>query len=256
MRTDFVVTVYMDKSDVTDWIRSVEISQMDSINRRFVLYFNAWHSFDESNRWDIFGSYDTANPRDEILIRNGIVPTDRPRRVLVSGGARPQMPTIVAEGYEYVWLVKRRGPKETIIAVPGWGNVVEDVTKAIEEAREEVGAYRVWTGCSTLHRMVYKLARAAGVRVSIKIPDYPMVPYVVPKELSYWKEIERLTDPYAPHRYYARSTNTLVIADKQAQIMGAGNKMTIPADIVESLQAIPRTTKRVRRVIASRPPWR
>ena len=134
--------------------------------------------------------------------------------------------------------------------------MIEDVTKAIEEAGEEVGAYRVWTGCYSLHRMIYKLARAAGVRVSVKIPDYPMVAYAVPKDLSYWKEIERLTDPYAPHRYYVRSTNTLVIADKQDQIMGAANKMTISDDIVESLRAIPRTTKRVRRVIASRPPWR
>jgi hypothetical protein len=253
---DFFITVYMDQSDVTDWIRSVEISQLDAINRRFLLKFNAWHSFDPTNRWDIFGSYDSANPRDEILIRKGVVPSDRPRRVLVSGGRLPQVPTITAEGFEYVWLAKRRGPRETIIMVPGWGNVVEDVTRAIDESQEEVATYRVWTGCSTLRQAVFKLARAAGVRVAIQIPDYPMVPYAVPKENSYWKEIERLTDPYAPHRYYVRSTNTLVIADKQDQIMGAANKMTIPGDIVESLQAIPRTTKRVRRIIASRPPWR
>lgn len=253
---EFVITVYMDQSDVTKWIRSVDITQLDSVNRRFVLRFNAWNSFDSTNRWDIFGSYDPSNPRDEVLIRNGIIPTDRPRMVAVAGGDEPAMPTITAEGFEWVWLAKRKGPRETIIMVPSHGNVIEDVTKAIEEAQREVGTYRVWTGCTTLHTAIHKLARAAGVNVSVRIPNYDLVPYVVPMENSYWQEIERLTDPYVPHRYYARPTNTLVIADKQDQIMGAGNKMILSGDVIQSLQARPKTTKRVRRVIASVPPWR
>ena len=170
MIDEFFITVYMDKSDVTKWVRSVEVTQMDSINRRFILKFNAWHSFTSTNRWDIFGSYSSSNPRQEILIRNGIVPADRPRVVTVAGGATPQMPTIVAEGYEYVWLAKRRGPRDTIIMVPSTGDTYDDVRQAIEEAREEVGTYRVWTGCSTLHEAVKKLARAAGLNVSIRIP--------------------------------------------------------------------------------------
>ena len=252
---EFGIRVYMDKSDVTNWIRSVTVTQMNSVDRKFVLVFNAWHSFGPSNRWDIFGSYDPANPRQEILIRNGIIPEDRPKTVSVAGVTTPQVPTITAEGYEYVWLAKRKGPRDTIIMVPAWGNVIEDVTKAIEQADAEVGTYRVWPGCYSLHRAVYKLARAAGLRVSIRIPDYDMVPYVVPLKNSYWREIMRLTDPYAPHRYYVRSTNTLVIADKRDAIMGAGNKLTIPGDAINHLVARPTKRRRLRRVIASSPPW-
>ena len=85
--------------------------------------------------------------------------------------------------------------------------------------------------------------------MTITIPDYPLKPYVVPKENSYWQEIMRLTDPYAPHRYYVRSLNRLVIADTQDKIMGAGNKLVIPGDIVDNLAATPVFTKRIRRVI-------
>jgi len=253
---DFVITVYMDKSDVTKWIRSVEITQMDSVNRRFVLKFNAWHSFTPANRWDIFGSYDPVNPRQEILIRNGVIPEDRPRTISIGDAGTAKMPTVTATGYEAVWLAKRKGPRETIIMVPGWRNVIADVTKAIEEYDGEVGTYRVWTGCYSLHRAVQKLARAAGINVSVKIPDYTMVPYVVPPENSYWREITKLTDPYSPHKYYVRSTNTLVIADKEDAIMGAGSKLILTGDVIGPLTARPKMTRRVRRVIASRPPWR
>jgi hypothetical protein len=253
---DLVITVYMDNSDVTKWVRSVEVTQMDSINRKFVLKFNAWSSFGSTNRWDIFGSVNSSNPRAEVLIRNGIIPSDRPRSVSVSGGTNPQVPTITATGYEYVWLAKRRGPRDTIIMVPSFSNVSDDVRRAIEESREEVGTYRVWTGCNTLHEAVKKLGRAAGLNVSVRIPDYPMVPYVVPKKHSFWREITNLTDPYVPHKYYVRSTNTLVVADKQDAIMGAGNKLILTGDVIDRFSASPTNTKRVRRVIASRPPWR
>jgi hypothetical protein len=253
---EFVITVYMDQSDVTNWIRSVTVSQLNAVDRKFTLVFNAWHSFGPSNRWDIFGSYDPANPRQEILIRNGIIPEDRPKTVSIAGGETAVMPTITAEGYEFVWMAKRRGPRDTIIMVPTWGNIVEDVTKAIEESRTEVAVYRVWPGCYSLHVAVKKLARAAGLNLSIRIPNYDMVPYVVPMKNSYWQEIMRLTDPFAPHRYYVRSTNTLVIADKQDAIMGAGNKLVIPGDVIKSLVARPTKKRRLRRVVATVPPWR
>jgi hypothetical protein len=243
---DFVVIVYMDQRDVTPWVRSVSINQNDAVSRHFVLEFNTWHNFDESSRWDIFGSYDPAYPRQEILIRSGIIPNDRKRAVNVSAGA---VPTVTAEGYEKIWLAKRRGPTKTIIFVPGWGKVNEQVVTAIEAYGKEVGLYRVWHGTPTMHSAVQKLARAAGIRVSLTIPDYPIKAFVVPKESSYWQEIMRLTDPYAPHRYYLRAQNRLVIADKQDEIMGAHNKLIIPAGIVDKLNATPVITKRVRRVI-------
>lgn len=243
---DFRITVYMDRRDVTPWIRSVEFNQNDAVSRHFRLEFNTWHEFDESNRWDIFGTYDPAEPRQELLIRSGIIPNDRKIAVNVTKG---RVPKVTAEGYEQIWLAKRRGPTKTIIFAPGWSKVNEQVAQAIEDYGKEVGGYRVWNGTPTMHRCVFKLARAAGIRVSLTIPDYPIKSFVVPKENSYWQEIMRLTDPYAPHRYYVRSQNKLVIADKQDEIMGAHNKLIIPASIVDKLNATPVITKRVRRVI-------
>lgn len=243
---DFVCTVYMDTRDVSPWIKSVEVDQADAVSRHFRLEFNTWQSFDVTNRWDIFGSYDPTEPRQELLIRSGIIPNDRKRVVNVTKGV---VPKVTAEGFEYVWLAKRRGPTKTIIMVPSWTRVTEDVAKAIEEYRDEVGLYRVWNGTYSMHRAIYKLANAAGIRVAISIPDYSLKPYVVPKENSYWQEIMRLTDPYAPHRYYIRSQNKLVIADKQDEIMGAHSKLVIPGEIVDKLNATPVITKRVRRVI-------
>lgn len=243
---DFRCTVYMDTRDVSSWVRSVEINQQDAVSRHFRIEFNTWQEFDVTNRWDIFGSYDPTEPRQEVMIRNGIIPNDRRRAVNVTQGV---VPKVIAEGFEYVWLAKRRGPTKTIIMVPSWHRVAEDVAKAIEEHNDDVGLYRVWNGTYSMHRAVYKLARAAGVRVAITTPDYPLKPYVVPKENSYWQEIMRLTDPFAPHRYYIRSQNKLVIADKQDEIMGAHNKLVIPGEVVDRLNATPVITKRVRRVI-------
>ena len=228
---DFACTVYMDRRDVTPWIRKVSINQQDAVSRHFVLEFNTWQEFDQSNRWDIFGTYD---------------PTDRRRAVNVTAG---KVPNVKAEGFEQIWLAKRRGPTKTIIMVPAWSRVNDEVQKAIEEYKGEVAGYRVWNGTYSMHRAVYKLARAARINVTITTPDYPLKPYVVPKENSYWQEIMRLTDPYAPHRYYVRSLNRLVIADIQDKIMGAGNKIILDGDIVDKLNATPVITKRVRRVI-------
>lgn len=246
---DFRCTVYMDQRDVTSWVRKVTINQQDAVSRHFTLDFNTWEEFDETNRWDIFGSYDPAVPRQEILIRQGIIPNDRRRAVAVMKGNVPQ---VTAEGYEYIWLAKRRGSTKTIIFVPRWSKYSEDVAKAIEEYKGgEIGLYRVWHGTPTMHRCVYKLARAAGVRVTITIPDYPIKAYVVAPDKSYWQEIMRLTDPFAPHRYYLRNQNRLVIADMQDEMMGAHNKLVIPGKIVDKLSATPVITKRVRRVIVT-----
>lgn len=243
---DFACTVYMDQRDVTPWIRAVSINQQDAVSRHFTLDFNTWQEFDESNRWDIFGTYDPTEPRQELLIRSGVIPNDRKRAVNVTKG---KVPNVRAEGFEQIWLAKRRGPTKTIIMVPAWSRVNDEVQKAIEEYDGEVAMYRVWNGTYSMHRAVYKLARAARINVTITTPDYPLKPYVVPKENSYWQEIMRLTDPYAPHRYYVRSLNRLVIADTQDKIMGAGNKIVLSGDIIDKMNATPVITKRVRRVI-------
>ncbi len=248
------ITVYMDKRDVTDWITSVTIEQVDSIHRKFALVFGAWHSFDQSNRWDIFESYDKeADPRSEIVIRNGVVPEDRQRLVKVRAG---DVPTITAEGYEYIWLAKRRAPQETVILIPSTRNIEQDVGLAIANYKGgEIGAYRVWAGARDLHTAIKRLMAAARIRVQVRLPNYEMAPYVVNPKLSYWKAVEKLSDPYAPVRYYQRSTNTIVIADPTSHLMGAGSTLNLPDDAVNILDVQPQRLRRIRRVLGRKTRW-
>ena len=245
-------TVYMDKRDVSGWITSVEIEQMDSIHRRFRIVFAGWHSFDESNRWDIFESYDQAgNPRAEVTIRNGVIPADRQRVVAVQPG---EVPTITAEGYEYIWLAKRRAPAETVILVPSTRNIEQDVGLAIANYRGgEIGTYRVWPGVRDLHTAIRRLMKAARVRVQVRIPNYAMQPYVIDPKLSYWKAVEGLTDPFAPVRYYIRSTNTMMIADPTASLMGSGSVLNLPEVTLLDIQ--PQRLRRIRRVLMRKTRW-
>jgi len=249
----YKITVYMDTRDVTLWVRSVSWEQMDAVNRKFVIEFSSWHSFDGSNRWDIFESSDDSNPRAEVVIRNGVVPPERTRFLSVDP-ARP--PRISAVGYEYIWLAKRKAPTETVVLVPASRNVQEDVSLALSNYRGDfVGTYRVWMGVRTLHDAVQRLAAAARIRVSTRIPDYPFAPFVINPRLSYWDAIKQLTDPFEPVRYYNRTTNTLVIADPTQPIMGAGSDLQIPAGVVKSLDVRPQMLRRIRRVVMRIPSW-
>jgi hypothetical protein len=248
------LTVYMDKRDVTPWITSVEIEQADSIHRKFKLVFGGWHTFDESNRWDIFETYDPTIPRAECVIRNGVVPADRQRLVKVE---REAVPTITAEGYEYVWLAKRRAPSETVILVPSTRNVQQDADIAIKnhKGQGEVGTYRVWGGVRTLHDAIRRLMAAARIRVQIRIPNYELLPYLIDPSLSYWKAVEKLTDPFAPVRYYIRQTNTMVIADPTQTFMGAGSVLSLPDEGVQILDVQPQRLRRIRRVLMRKQRW-
>lgn len=250
----YKMTVYMDRRDVTGWISDVKIAQTDSMHRTFTLVFNAWHSFDESNLWDIFETYDETDVRNEITIRNGVIPQDRTRTLQVGGR---QMPKLTATGYESIWLAKRRAPNETIVMVPGGrSSIDDDVALALKNFGKPVGGYRVWSRVSTLRQAVDRLARAARIRVSVRVPNYNMQPYVINPRDSYWTAIEKLTDPFAPVRYYQRSTNTLIIADPTMPLMSATSKLNVPAKDVINLDVTPLLLSRVRRVLMRVPPWR
>jgi hypothetical protein len=249
----YEITVYMDTRDVSSWVRSVAWEQMDAIDRRFTIEFSAWHSFDASNRWDIFETANPANPRDELVIRNGIIPRERQRYLRIDK-ARP--PVIKAVGYEYIWLAKRRAPNETVILGPATTNVQTDVNLALADYRGGwVGTYRVWPGVRTLHDAIKRLAAAARLHVSVRIPNYDFAPYVIDPRLSYWQAIVKLTDPFQPVRYYVRTTNTLVIADPSQPIMGAGSDLKIPAGAVSVLDVQPQMLRRIRRVHMRIPSW-
>jgi hypothetical protein len=250
---EYGIKVYMDKRDVTFWVQAVRVQQVDGILRKFELDFRAWHSFDESNRWDIFETYDpTGNPRAEVVIRNGIIPADRTRVVRVDDS---DVPRVRAEGYEYVWLAMRRAPNETAVLVPGVYNRDHEVQKALDDFDGDPGNYRVWPGVRTLHDAIRKLMQAARIRVQIRIPNRSMSPWVVPPTLSYWEAVKRLSDPYAPVRYYIRSTNTVVIGDPTSPLMGSGSVLNIPEDAVNTIDVQAQRLRRIRRVLL-RFPWR
>lgn len=251
---EYQLTVYMDKRDVTPWIVSASVEQVDSIHRKFTLVFGGWHTFTEANRWDIFETYDPTNPRAEILIRNGVIPADRQRLVRVE---KSGVPKITAEGYEYVWLAKRRAPSETVILVPSTRNIEQDVGIALKnhKGKGEIGTYRVWPGVRDLHTAIKRLMAAARIRVQVRIPNYEMQPYLVDPTLSYWKAVEALSAPFAPVRYYIRSTNTLVIADPTQTFMGAGSVLNLPEEGVRILDIQPQRLRRIRRVLMRKTRW-
>lgn len=246
-------TVYMDRRDVTGWVRKVKVAIDNSMHRSFEIRFSSWHSFDATSRWDIYASYTDGTPRQEHVIVQGIIPEDRQRIVKVG---REMVPYLVAQGYDYVWLMKRRAPTETIVLVPGTTNVEQDVKLALRNFNGETGVYRTWTGVKTLHDAVNRLARAGGLKVSCRIPNYDMAAFVVDPNLSYWKAIEKLTDPYAPVRYFNRNSNTMIIQDVSQPMMGAGNKLVLGLDTINDMAVQPTGWASARRLILKVPTCR
>ena len=255
---DFVCTVLMDGRDVSPWVKSVEISTEDKIDRKFTIVFSSWDQFSEANRWDIYGSYNPSQPNQEILIRNGRIPIDRWRSVSVGVGAVPQ---VIGTGYDYVWLAKRKAPRKTIVMMPDRRDYQANLKKAVNDFQERndgrpIGRYQVWPSMTNLHKALTRLAHAGGIHISIQIPNYDLAPYVVDPKFSYWAAIEELASPFAPNIYYVRQNNTLVIADRQSEVMHSSNKLTLSPKIVADLTAAPIYTRRIRRVIMRIPAWR
>lgn len=251
--SDYQITVYMDRRDITPWVQHCSVEINNSSHRSFSLNLKAWHSYDWTNRWDIYASFDGTNPRAELLISQGVVPPDRQRIVHIGKG---QVPYLVVQGYDWVWLTKRKAPPETIILVPGNNNVEADVQLAIANHGKPIGEYRVWRGIDTLHTACRRLATAAGIRVAMNMPNYDFAAWVVPPELSYWKAIEKLTNPYAPVRYFNRWNSTLVVQDQAMPIMGAGNRLVLGEEVFKVMDVQPTGWTTPRRVMLRVPPWR
>jgi len=246
-------TVYMDRRDVTPWVRSLELRQpRRTIYREFTIDFAGWaavQNFQDGVTWDIYSSTDVSNPRAEVEIAGGIIPPDRDRLVELEPG---KIPTISITGYDRAWLVQRRRPNETIVVVPGSGfgeDLEEAVGYAFAHYDGPVGNYRVWSWTRTVHDAVRKLANEAGVRVDLRFPNREIRPFVVAPESSYFEAIRELVDPWSPEVYYRRSFNTLVFVDPEAPRYGVGRTITLAAKHLRRVQAVPHRTKRIRRVL-------
>lgn len=251
--------VEMDGRDVTKWVRGMKVSLVENGFRAFELRFSAWHSFDKTSTFDIYESLNPATSGYQtILVRRGMMAPDLEPLVTVE---RDIPPYIIVTGYELAWFAQRKRPHETIVLAPSTANVQDQIQVALEDYAKQhpgrsIGQIRVWRGLRTIGDAVRALLRAAGMNVSYRLPDHPLVPYVMDPSLSYWSEAVRLTDPWAPVRYYQRWTNTLVIQDATQPIMGDGPPLNIPASEMRQLQAVPRVRATPRRVIVRIPPWR
>lgn len=246
-------TVFMDRRDVTAWVRALEIRQpRRTIYREFAIDFAGWaavQNYQDGVTWDIYSSVDADNPRAELEIGGGIIPPDRDRLVDLQPG---NVPIIRLSGYDRAWMIQRRRPSETIVVVPGSGfgeELEESVGYALERYDGPVGKYRVWNYTRTVHDAVRKLANEAGVRVDLKFPDREIHPFVVDPERSYYQAIRDLVDPWSPEVYYRRSWNALVFVDSEAPRYGIGRTLAVAAKNIRRVQALPNRTKRVRRII-------
>ena len=245
-------TVYMDQRPVTDWIQELEIYQPEGeIYKEFSITFAGWAAvehYQAGATWDVFSSYDPDDPRSEIEIRAGVVPPDREQLVLLEAG---RIPEIRVHGYDQVWLALRRRPRDTIVVVPGSGFGEGDASAAaaLEAYDGPVGRYQVWSYLPTVHRVLERLAREAGFRVDLRFPDRSISPYVIPPERGYFDELRELTEPWGLKRYYHRSTNTLLLLDPTAPYYGIGQVLELAAKNVSRMDALPLTTRRIRRVI-------
>lgn len=272
-------TVYANKRDLTKWVTRVEIEQpRGCLYRQFTVTLAGWSALEEGASWDIFATLDSATPRAVDLIRNGIVPPDRERAILVRRG---EVPKVQVTGYDYVYVMMRRAPRDTIVVVPNsgleWG-VASDgrrylVENTVQRALDEydsgsrlgagyvassssmpVGQYQIWAFVRDLHALLKRLCSVAGTNYNIRLPNYQLKPFVIPPSMSYWQAIRELVRPYAAEISYDRDRNSVSIIDPLvAQYMPAGATLTLPAGALTSIRGEPQTRKRVRRVIVAVP---
>jgi len=254
VRTDLVVTVYMDQRDITPWCRSVSWSQPDEfLEQTWSVTTHAWHLFDVNSRYDIYASYDPGNPRDTCVIRQGYVLPDQRMSVLVD---RKDQPLITVNGKSYSSRSFRKTPTETLVLVPA-AEGVSDQNMAREVLKRydgPVGRVRVISNCWDLRRVVLTLARRAEFNADYWGPNVKMQPIIVPPAVSYWESILQLIEPYALEVVYSEWDNFLLFWDPVSRWYGR-QSMTIPGDLIERIDAWPKLRKRPRRVIVKVPAW-
>lgn len=246
--TPFALRVYMNQRDVTPWATSIDIEQPPAcLYRQWSVTFAGWSAVESGASWDIFGSYDPeTTPRAECLIRAGVVPEDRERTVGLGSG---EMVTTTVSGYDRVWLMQRRAPRDTLVLVPGRRGAGAGAAAAIEAFGQPVGRYRTVTGVDTLHHAVRELARRAGVNVHLATLNYPWQATVVDPAQSYWEAILELLRPLGAEVWYRRSGNLLVIVDPLAPRYGLGTTINLPPQLVKSVNGWPVRQRRVRRLL-------
>jgi hypothetical protein len=251
----FRVTVYMNQRDITDWCRRVTWSQPSRyMEREFEITTHAWNLFDDGAVYDIYATYDPTKPRDECVIRRGmIVPSER-QMVDVR---RDQQPMITIKGKDGGAIAFRKAPKETIVMIPDpqhYGSNMAMAQRLLRKYNKPVGRIKVISNVTSLRRAVYHLCRGAGFRRSWEGPSYPIQPIIIEPGLSYWDAILNLIAPFALEVYYDPFSNRLHFADPISRYYGR-RPMRLSGEIVEGVRARPLHRQRVRRVLVKVPAW-
>ena len=256
-RVDFRFAVYMNARDLSPWVRdggvSVEVSA-DAVDTVATVDFVGWSAIEDGAAWDVFGSYSpTGTPRAEPLISNGVVPPDQTQRVELRSASAPVFRVVI---HSHAWVVQRRRPHRTIVLAPATGPAaIASARTALANYDGPVGAVSHWFGVRTMCEAVDQLAKAAGVNSDVRLPDYPLAPYVVGPDKTYWEAISDLVNPFRPLVAFDESSNTLQITDPSGPLMGAASPLNLPSSMLGNMSLRPSTRRRRPRVIVVVPPW-
>ena len=244
---NLIVTVYMDRRDVTLWCEAVSWgNSAHEVYRDFSLTFKGWHAITPGASWDIYGTRDATKPRSEVLIRNGAIPPDR-QPVMSFAGDELRMTVI---GYDWSWMAQRRCPSDTLVVASSrklarW---------AIAKAEGPVGRWR-WIPSATLHDAVRSLGSLAGFTCELRIPNFRISAQVLDPTKSYWKSILELTECFAPEYLFRRTENRVLITDRVARLQGVGSTMVLSEAAINRIEAGPTRFRYVRRVLVEVPRW-
>lgn len=250
-------TVYMNQRDVTPWVRAIALSQQpNSYYRSAKVTFAGWNVLEDSALWDIFGTYDPANPRSEILLYHGGTPAEQPATVTVEPGVVPLVEVTIND---WAWFAQRITPADTLVIAPTLDQAtmtVERDSPGAQPTRYQVpvGSWR-WLKAGRFKEAVQALANLGGFNITVNTPDYRLQPYTVPPQKSIWQAIYDLAAPYAPEVLFRRTECRVILADQLQRFQGVGSRLELPVEAIEKLVATPKVVDYTRRVLLQVPPW-
>lgn len=247
-RVPYLITVLMNGRDVTKWVTAWSFSSSSGdVATQWSVTFAGWHNVEVGARWDIYESYNAAEPRAQLRIRGGRVPPDRqPTTKQAADGV-----TMTVNGYDAVHFAGVRRPRQTLVMVAEHG----EAAAAISKYGKPIGKTQIVTFYSNFRvkQVVEHLGSLAGFNVEYRLENWPCAPFVVPPERSYWSEMLSLVEPYAPEMYYRPEVNTVVIAhpaDAQSS-SGFVTDLSSAPDVIASVSGLPSRRRRVNRVLVS-----
>jgi len=234
--------------DITDWTSEIHIEQGENtLYGSFRVTLRGYHNLELGVPWDIYASYDGTVPRAELLMRAGVIPPDIQPDISIDG----DVPTITVQGYEAIWLMQRKRPRQTLVFARDPNNA----RRAVASYTDPIGVYTTVTmgPRMTLRGVVTTLAHMAGFRCEFRIEDLPLDPFVMPPDSSYWRQISDLVESQAPYIHFDSGTNTLMITDPVAAQCGVGSTMNLPEHLIKSLTDVPVRKRKANRVIVRIP---